>query len=174
MWGGGSGLDSAQLVGAQVFKIFFHVYSPGILQRPKNHLHSLENSKMLHDAVSTTSFSRTSDWQGVETRRSPSAVPRDWPTTTHHPTRPLTKVWQSTEFRSDGKLRRDAELGRREDAEHEFLYRLECLLLAHLIAGRAQLPGPVVDERDHLPKGERNAHAVHFGIVVAEVRPGKD
>ncbi len=39
--------------------------------------------------------------------------------------------------RSDGQLRCDAELGRRESAEHEFLCRPKRILLAHLVAGRA-------------------------------------
>ncbi len=74
---------------------------------------------------------------------------------------------------ADRHLRSDAELRRGERAEHELLFGLQALFLVHLVAGRAQLAGLVMDERDDLPECERDPHAIHVRIVIGEIRPGE-
>jgi hypothetical protein len=76
--------------------------------------------------------------------------------------------------RANGSLRRRAELWGCESTEHEFLIRLENLLLIHLVTGRTQAASLVVDECNNLPESKRDTDAIHLWIPFGEVRAGKD
>src|SRR5688572_15276163 len=57
----------------------------------------------------------------------------------------------------------DARLRRLVPAEHELLLA-EVVLLRHGVAGRTEVPGLIMNKRNHLPERTRNPHALAHRI----------